>query len=333
MKKILFILWSISLVIASVSIFPSTSLAADSEEIIIIDDERDGSPIIIGDENFDPDIYIEKEEGNISKPQENKTSVNQETLINSNLDTDNTIVEGGNEKAINPLATKENKARGTVIENVNRNGQDITPKAISIAKAVEEENPKKNPNGDTATIINDPKNQPEIIPSKESKEIDVRQFLTFKTKSGKTFYLIVDHDKNTQNVQLLTEVGEQDLLNMIEGEKQVVNKPAEEVKNIEELQEEKEAQEQAEKEAELEVVEEEKKNSSPIFFIAVLLVVGVAGYYFKIYKPKQEETYFDEDDYDDDYDDSFDEYFEDDLEDEYEEEIENVDENFEENNK
>ena len=29
-------------------------------------------------------------------------------------------VNGGNEKAINPLATKENKARGTVIENVDR---------------------------------------------------------------------------------------------------------------------------------------------------------------------------------------------------------------------
>ncbi|WP_409228788.1 CD1107 family mobile element protein [Gudongella sp. SC589] len=326
MKKILFILCSISLVIASVSIFPSTSLAADSEEIIIIDDERDGSPIIIGDENYDPDIYIEKEEGDILKPQENKTSGNQDILINSSSDTDNTLVEGGNEKGINPLATKENKARGTVMENVNRNGQDITPKAISVAKAVEEENPKKNPNGDTTTIINDPKNQPEIIPSEESKEIDVRQFLTFQTKSGKTFYLIVDHDKNTQNVQLLIEVGEQDLLNMVEGEKQVVNKTVGDSKTIEELQKEREAQEQVEKEAELEVVEEGKKNSSPIFFIAVLLVVGVAGYYFKIYKPKQEETYFDEDDYDD-YDDSFDEYFEDDLEEEYIEDTENMDEN------
>lgn len=326
MKKILFVLCFISLVITLVSIFPFTSLAAESEDISIIDEEREGSSIIIGDENFDPEIYIEKEEGNISKPQENKPSLNQETLVNSNLDADKTIVEGGNEKAINPLATKENKARGTVIENVNRNGQDITPKAISVAKAVEEENPKKNPNGDIATIINDHKNQPEIIPSEESKEIDVRQFLTFQTKSGKTFYLIVDHKKNTQNVQLLTEVGEQDLLNMIEGEKQVVNKPVEEVKTIEELQEEREAQEQAEKDAEMEVVEEKKKNSSPIFFIAVLLVVGVAGYYFKIYKPKQEELYFDEDDYDDDYDDSFDEYFEDDLEEEYEEDIENKDE-------
>lgn len=51
----------------------------------------------------------------------------------------------------------------------------------------------------------------------------------------------------------------------------------------------------------------------------------IQGYYFKIYKPKQEESYFD-DDYDDDYDDSFDEYFEDDLDEEYIEEIENLDE-------
>ncbi|NMA48253.1 MAG: DUF4366 domain-containing protein, partial [Tissierellia bacterium] len=309
----------------SVSIFPTTSLAAVSEEITIIDDEIDNSSNIIGDENFDPNIYIEKEEGDISKPQENKINTDQETLINSNSDNDNILVEGGNEKAINPLATKENKARGTVIENVNRNGQDITPTVMKIAKA-EEDTPKKNPNGETTETINDPKNQPEIITSEESKEIDVRQFLTFQTKSGKTFYLIVDHDKNTHNVQLLTEVGEQDLLNMIEGEKQVVNKPAEETKTIEELQEEREAQEQVEKEAELEVIEEEKKNSSPIFFIAVLLVVGVAGYYIKIYKPKQEEAYFDEDDYDEDYEDSFDEYFEDALEEEYVEDIEKMDE-------
>lgn len=100
-------------------------------------------------------------------------------MINSSSDIDNILVEGGNEKVINPLATKENTANGTVIENVNRNGQDITPKAVSVAKAVEEDIYKKNPNGETMTTINDPKNQPEIIPCEESKEIDVRQFLTF----------------------------------------------------------------------------------------------------------------------------------------------------------
>lgn len=109
------------------------------------------------------------------------------------------LVKGGNTKAINPLATKENKARGTVIENVDKNGQDITPK---VEDQTSRDEKKENP-------------------------IDVRQFLTFQTKSGKTMHLIVDHSENQENVQLLTEVGEQDLLNMIEGESEV--KPKEEV--------------------------------------------------------------------------------------------------------
>lgn len=37
------------------------------------------------------------------------------------------LVKGGNTKAVNNLATKENKASGTVIENIDRNGKDITP--------------------------------------------------------------------------------------------------------------------------------------------------------------------------------------------------------------
>ena len=96
------------------------------------------------------------------------------------------LVKGGNTKAVNSLATQENKARGSVIENVDRNGKDITPSGDT-------EKDKENP-------------------------VDVRQFLTFQTKSGKTMHLIVDHSSNQDNVRLLTEVGEQDLLNMIESE-------------------------------------------------------------------------------------------------------------------
>ena len=35
---------------------------------------------------------------------------------------------------------------------------------------------------------------------------DARQFITFKTKSGKTFHLIINYDEEGQNVMLLTEV-------------------------------------------------------------------------------------------------------------------------------
>lgn len=172
------------------------------------------------------------------------------------------LVKGGNTKAVNNLATGENKARGSVIENVDRNGKDITPSGDT-------EKDKENP-------------------------VDVRQFLTFQTKSGKTMHLIVDHSENQENVQLLTEVGEQDLLNMIEGESEA--KPKEEV-----VKKEKSVEEKPKKDE-----KEEKKSGIGLYLFMGLIIVGVmgAGYYFKIYKKNEEASFEDEQDYnelEDDY--------------------------------
>lgn len=172
------------------------------------------------------------------------------------------LVKGGNTKAVNNPATQENKARGSVIENVDRNGKDITPSGDT-------EKDKENP-------------------------VDVRQFLTFQTKSGKTMHLIVDHSSNQDNVRLLTEVGEQDLLNMIEGESEA--KPKEEVVKKEEPVEEKPKKEE----------KEEKKSGIGLYLFMGLIIVGVmgAGYYFKIYKKNEEASFEDEQDYnelEDDY--------------------------------
>lgn len=174
------------------------------------------------------------------------------------------LVKGGNTKAVNNLATQENKARGSVIENVDRNGKDITPSGDT-----EKDKDKENP-------------------------VDVRQFLTFQTKSGKTMHLIVDHSSNQDNVRLLTEVGEQDLLNMIEGESEA--KPKEEVVKKEEPVEEKPKKEE----------KEEKKSGIGLYLFMGLIIVGVmgAGYYFKIYKKNEEASFEDEQDYnelEDDY--------------------------------
>ena len=157
------------------------------------------------------------------------------------------LVKGGNTKAVNNLATQENKARGSVIENVDRNGKDITPSGDT-------EKDKENP-------------------------VDVRQFLTFQTKSGKTMHLIVDHSSNQDNVRLLTEVGEQDLLNMIESED----------KNTIKVEEPK--KEEVKKEEPKTVpVKEEKKSGIGSFLIVALVIGGVigAGYYFKVVKAKED---------------------------------------------
>ena len=189
------------------------------------------------------------------------------------------LVKGGNTKAVNNLATQENKARGSVIENVDRNGKDITPSGDT-------EKDKENP-------------------------VDVRQFLTFQTKSGKTMHLIVDHSSNQDNVRLLTEVGEKDLLNMIEGESEA--KPKEEVVKKEEPVEEKPKKEE----------KEEKKSGIGLYLFMGLIIVGVmgAGYYFKIYKKNEEASFEDEQDYnelEDDYESEGEDY---DLEDKEDTEI------------
>ncbi|HES7676155.1 TPA: DUF4366 domain-containing protein [Streptococcus pyogenes] len=170
------------------------------------------------------------------------------------------LVKGGNTKAVNNLATQENKARGSVIENVDRNGKDITPSGDT-------EKDKENP-------------------------VDVRQFLTFQTKSGKTMHLIVDHSSNQDNVRLLTEVGEQDLLNMIESED----------KNTIKVEEPK--KEEVKKEEPTVVpVKEEKKSGIGSFLIIALVIGGVigAGYYFKVVKAKEDRMLEDFEEDDEDY--------------------------------
>ncbi|HGH9395043.1 TPA: CD1107 family mobile element protein [Streptococcus pyogenes] len=170
------------------------------------------------------------------------------------------LVKGGNTKAVNNLATQENKARGSVIENVDKNGKDITPSGDT-------EKDKENP-------------------------VDVRQFLTFQTKSGKTMHLIVDHSSNQDNVRLLTEVGEQDLLNMIESED----------KNTIKVEEPK--KEEVKKEEPTVVpVKEEKKSGIGSFLIVALVIGGVigAGYYFKVVKAKEDKMLEDFEEDDEDY--------------------------------
>lgn len=120
---------------------------------------------------------------------------------------------------------------------------------------------------------------------------DSRQFITFKTKSGKTFHLIINYDEEGQNVMLLTEVSEDDLLNMVEAKE----KPKEEVKKIEEVPPPTEATKEEPVKEESKKKEESKGGGLYIFLGLLVMTVVGAGYYFKIYKKNQEESEDDED--------------------------------------
>ena len=265
----------------SLSIIPSLSMAKSNENEI----KSQSSNIYTPEANkefeslFDEDVY--KPSGGNQKipyqevpkiPGENNVKNEQVERREKNTKPVKPV-KGGNTKAINPLATKENKARGTVIENVDKKGQDITPKVDE--SQVKEENSN--------------------VEEEKENPIDVRQFLTFQTKSGKTMHLIVDHSENQENVQLLTEVGEQDLLNMIEGESEIKPKEEEVVKKEEPVKEEPKKEEK-----------EEKKSGIGLYLFMGLVIAGVvgAGYYFKVYK-KEEEDHFDDDEYYDELEDDY----------------------------
>lgn len=119
----------------------------------------------------------------------------------------------------------------------------------------------------------------------EAYSADARQFVEFQTKSGKVFYLIINHDEQTENVLLLTEVSEGDLLNMVES-KEEEKAPVKEVeKAVEKAEPEKTSEETKEP------VKEEPKSgigSYLILFLVIGAVIG-GGYYFKVVKAKEKQ--------------------------------------------
>ena len=108
---------------------------------------------------------------------------------------------------------------------------------------------------------------------------DARQFISFKTKSGKVFHLIINHDEQDQNVMLLTEVSEDDLLNMVE---QKESKPA--------ITKEDPEKEESKEEQTPKKMEENGSMGSYVLLIFVVVLVMAVAYYFKVVKKKEAEA-------------------------------------------
>lgn len=117
---------------------------------------------------------------------------------------------------------------------------------------------------------------------------DARQFVTFTTKNGKTFHLIINHDEESENVMLLTEVSEDDLLNMVETKKKPVIEEPVKIEEPEPVVEEP--------------IKEEEPSNAGTYLLVGLVIAGVlgAGYYFKVVKAKENDELagFEEDDED-----------------------------------
>ena len=153
------------------------------------------------------------------------------------------------------------------------------------------------------TVIENVGTDNKEYPVKESTEntnrikSDSRQFITFKTKDEKMFYLIIDHDKEQDNVKLLTDVKESDLESLVkEKDKTSVVKQEETQVNLDKSNETIKQEE---------VKKEEPKTKSSlgsyiILGIVILVIIGI-GYYFKVMKPKKDKEKYNEEEEEDDF--------------------------------
>lgn len=244
MRKVIMILLALVIVSAIGTSYASKVFASDSSREL----ERE----FVIDVNS-PENAKNKEDNitvDVNKPSLNPAETGNGFLIDVNKPKEESTIP--KENLYEP--TDPSQARGTITESVGADNREY-PRRSEITDAID------GPNGGQM---------------KERPKADAREFLTFQTKSGKVFHLIINHDEPDSNVQLLTEVSEQDLLNMIEQdeERNGTNKIKEEPKK------------EVLKKEEAEPEEPKKEDSKGSFLIVLFIVAAVvgAGYYFKVVK-------------------------------------------------
>lgn len=208
-------------------------------------DEKEVAKETVKEEPQKPEITVIKKEKEKEIRYPNKLNAKEP----ENLKQSNTTSNGEKVNTNKGVASAPSKARASVTEN------------------------KDNANQDYPIHHNSDKDNKET----DKYSADARQFITFKTKNGKTFHLIINHDEQGENVMLLTEVSEDDLLNMVEAKE----KPKEVVKE-EPVKQEKTEEAKPEK--------KEETSSMGTYILLVLVTLGAlgAGYYFKVVKKKED---------------------------------------------
>lgn len=115
-----------------------------------------------------------------------------------------------------------------------------------------------------------------------------KEFLTIQTKNGNTFFLVLDRSSNTENVYMLSMVDENDLAEFLDETK------TEEAPQVVIPETEAPAESETESETGSEPVqpeEEDGRNTGALLAVGVLAAGAIgAGYYFKVVKPKKEES-------------------------------------------
>lgn len=128
---------------------------------------------------------------------------------------------------------------------------------------------------------------------------DGKEFFTIMTPNENVFYLVIDRQREQENVYFLNAVTEKDLMAL-----------AEQSEEPEEVAPTPPVTPEPTPEPIPEPTPEPEKggNMGMMIFVALaVLVGGGAGYYFKIYRPKQEQAAYTDDDYSEYENDPYDE--------------------------
>ncbi|MDU6306428.1 MAG: DUF4366 domain-containing protein [Clostridium sp.] len=127
---------------------------------------------------------------------------------------------------------------------------------------------------------------------------DGKQFYTITTPDENVFYLVIDLQREQDNVYFLNAVTEKDLLALAEkSEDTEENETA--VVSTPEPESNSETDISSETSSETSTEPEQKSDTQMLLLVlAVVVIGGGAGYYFKIYRPKQEQAALAEDEFD-----------------------------------
>ena len=234
---------------------------------------------------------------------------------------------------VNAQATKPSSATAQVTEHTKTDSDGNTVSELSPAEQ------KKQAMAEAAAS-----EEKEESGEKEKSETG-KEFYTIQTASEKVFYLIIDRDGEEEMVYFLTEVTENDLLNVTADNSETLPKNSAalesaipvsegalpnnngEQKTEEELTEEPDGN--GEEDTEEPEPEPEKAEENPMATYIILGIVGAAaiggGYYFKVVRKKKEEFLDEDDDEEEEYEDDDDEENED-SEDDFFEDKEGADE-------
>lgn len=167
---------------------------------------------------------------------------------------------------------------------------NVDEAAVAVVEQQAAQPEAKPPETETKPEVEGEKDKPFSVPGNgevldQITDGSSKEFYTIRTANNQTFYLVIDHAQNTDNVYMLSTIDENDLQEFTTGGG-MTEKPEEKPPVIMEEPQTPTPEPEVQKPEE---TEKPAANVSAMILIIVAAVGGIAAYYFLKIKPKKEE--------------------------------------------